>query len=76
VVDDVDVVGALLEARQRASAYAQGADRLEDERDAAVMAARRAGASLREIGQAIGMSGAGVHKLIARRGQGRDCAAA
>lgn len=62
------VTTALVECRLRAEGLAAGHAALEDARDQAVMAARREGATLAEIGAAIGMSGAGVHKLIARRG--------
>jgi DNA-directed RNA polymerase specialized sigma24 family protein len=71
VVDD-----ALRECRARADELASGSAALAEARSSAVMAARAEGASLREIGEAIGMSGAGVHKLIARHGRAGHGAAA
>ena len=61
------VTSALRDCRARAGELERGSARLTLERDLSVMRARHAGATLAEIGAAIGMSGVGVHKLIARQ---------
>jgi DNA-directed RNA polymerase specialized sigma24 family protein len=61
------VTSALHDCRARADELGRGVARLTAERDRSVMVARHEGATLAEIGAAIGMSGVGVHKLIARQ---------
>jgi hypothetical protein len=70
------VTSALRDCRARAGELERGSARLTLERDLSVMRARHAGATLAEIGAAIGMSGVGVHKLIARQTKARHGAAA
>ena len=48
--------------------YAADARLLNAERDKAIVNARNKGATLREIGIVAGLSGAGVAKIVVRRG--------
>ena len=61
------VSDALRDCRARALELERGVALLKADRDRSVMVARAAGATLAEIGAEIGMSGVGVHKLIARQ---------
>jgi hypothetical protein len=61
------VTERLADCRRACAALAAGVGVLTRQRDRAVLEARAEGATLAEIGAAIGMSGVGVGKLIARQ---------
>ena len=61
------VTDRLADCRRASEALAAGVGVLTRQRDRSVMQARAEGATLAEIGAAIGMSGVGVGKVIARQ---------
>lgn len=52
---------------KRVRAVAQAAEKKRQERDELILAAHAAGASLREIGDLVGLSHVGVKKIIDRK---------
>lgn len=57
---------------KRVRAVAQAAEKKRQERDELILAAHAAGASLREIGELVGLSHVGVMKIVKKTHQGRD----
>lgn len=57
---------------KRVRAVAQAAEKKRQERDELILAAHAAGASLREIGDLVGLSHVGVMKIVKKPHQGRD----
>lgn len=65
-VADVPIDPALA---KRVRAVAQAAEKKRQERDELILAAHAAGASLREIGDLVGLSHVGVMKIVKRDNQ-------
>lgn len=57
---------------KRVRAVAQAAEKKRQERDELILAAHAAGASLREIGDLVGLSHVGVMKIVKKTNQGHD----